>query len=196
MHVLCERYDARSESPLRVCDACSEARSAAIALWLCLATVTQCGYSRPVTGSMGPPVQRSEQETVKNRQRRHHYELRHGRRTAALMSVISALGGRRAAPPKSTELWVGQRPHTPRQCLGVSHLQGKGAQQGMPPSLPLPSNNPLPSNIPYPPTSPTPQHPLPSNIPYPPTWEGGTAGHAYTHTCSHAHSVSQGGAVA
>ena len=57
--------------------------------------------------------------------------LRHGRRTAALMSVISALGGRRAAPPKSTELWVGQRPHTPRQCLGVSHLQGKGAQQGM-----------------------------------------------------------------
>ena len=78
--------------------------------------------------------------------------LKHGRRTAALMSVISALGGRRAAPPKSTELWVGQRPHTPRQCLGVSHLQEKGAQQGMPPSLPLPSNNPLPSNIPYPPS--------------------------------------------
>ena len=57
--------------------------------------------------------------------------IKHGRRTAALMSVISALGGRRAAPPKSTELWVGQRPHTPRQCLGVLHLQGKGAQQGM-----------------------------------------------------------------
>ena len=94
--------------------------------------------------------------------------LKHGRRTAALMSVISALGGRRAAPPKSTELWVGQRPHTPRQCLGVSHLQEKGAQQGMPPSLPLPSNNPLPSNIPY-----------------PPTWEGGTAWHAYLHTCRH-----------
>ena len=56
--------------------------------------------------------------------------LRHGRRTAALMSVISALGGRRAAPPKSTELWVGQRPHTPRQCLGVSHLQEKGGTAG------------------------------------------------------------------
>ena len=60
--------------------------------------------------------------------------LGHGRRTAVLMSITSTLCGRRAAPPriKSAELRrVGQRPHTPRQCPGVMHLQGKGAQQGM-----------------------------------------------------------------
>ena len=30
-------------------------------------------------------------------------------------------------PRESPALWVGQRPHTPRQCLGMLHLQGEGA---------------------------------------------------------------------
>ena len=58
--------------------------------------------------------------------------VRHDSITQAWTADDSAglvyIGAGRAArgPPKSAQLWLGQRPHTPRQCLGVVHLQGKG----------------------------------------------------------------------